>query len=127
VKLIVIASIFLLIGCDSAYKHSNKAENKNTIVLLKFKAQPGKGNEAVSELYRLLEKVEHEPHFVGIKLHIDPKDNTNILLYEEWEDESYYNGEHMNTPHLKEFMTNSTNFLIGPPDITFWKVEREFK
>ena len=45
--------------------------------------------------------------------------HTNILLYEEWGDESYYNSEHMNTVHLKEFIANSRNFLAGPQKFLF--------
>ncbi|MBO0329262.1 putative quinol monooxygenase [[Muricauda] lutisoli] len=103
------------------------ATAKNVIVLLKFKSQPEKGDKTVLELTNLIEKVKEEPNFVSIKLHVDPKDPTNVLLYEEWEDASYYNNEHMNTEHIKSFMANSTNFLTGPPDITFWEVQRVFE
>ena len=106
---------------------SNKYPDQITVVLLKFKAQPDKGDVAVAELNKLLENVKEEPNFVSIKLHVDPADNTNILLYEKWEDQSYYNNEHMNTPHIKEFMTNSRNFLTGPPEITFWKLNSVYK
>ena len=96
--------------------------NENVIVLLRFKSQPDKGSYAVSELTKLANQVKEEPHFISIKIHVDPKDNSNILLYEEWEEENYYNTEHMNTAYIKDFQANSVNFLAGPPDITFWKV-----
>lgn len=63
--------------------------SKNTIVLVKYKTQPDKSKEAINNLTTLIEQVKKEPHFVGIKLHVDPKDPTNILLYEEWQDASY--------------------------------------
>ena len=94
-----------------------------TIVVLKFKAQPNKSDQAISALNKLFEKVKEEPNFVSIKLHIHPLDHTNIMLYEEWEDQSYYNNEHMNTAHLQSFMANSVNFLTGPPEISFWEVK----
>lgn len=125
-KLIFLFSIFILMGSETLYKQSDSSETKNTIVILKFKAQPEKGNEAVTELTKLLEKVKHEPHFVNIKLHIDPNDKSNILLYEEWDDASYYNSEHMETDHIQEFMSNSSNFLVGPPDISFWNIKKIF-
>ncbi|MEJ2594291.1 MAG: putative quinol monooxygenase [bacterium] len=130
----ILAAFFMLAALTSAIVGCNPSENKagtnsgqDIIVLLKFKAQPDKGIQAVKEITGLLEKVKEEPHFISIKLHVDPNDNTNILLYEEWEDESYYNNEHMNTAYIKEFMANSRNFLEGPPDISFWKVENKFK
>lgn len=127
VVLLLSISTIVLIGWYPSEKKSDLKSNQNVIVLLKFKAHPEKGVFAVSEFTKLLENVKEEPNFVSIKLHVDPKDNTSILLYEEWKDLSYYNNEHMNTTHLKEFMENSINFLAGPPEITFWEVKNVFK
>jgi quinol monooxygenase YgiN len=126
-KLILLVSTFILIGCDSIKKQSDTNVADNIIVIVKYKAKQDKGDDAVSELTKLIEKVRQEPHFVDLKLHVDPKDKTNILLYEEWDDVSYYNSEHMNTAHLQEFIAGSRDFLTGPPEISFWKIESEFK
>lgn len=125
IKLILLASIFILTGFDAKDKPSENTEANSIIVLVKYKAQPHKGIEAVTALTKLVEKVKQEPHFVHLKLHVDLKDKTNILLYEEWDDESYYNTEHMSTDHLQKFIASSRNFLTGPPEISFWKIERE--
>jgi len=93
----------------------------NLTVLVKYKTQPDKQKDALSELKALILEVKKEPHFVNIKLLVDPADKTNILLFEEWSDEDYYKGEHMNTAHLQKFIGDSRNFLTGPPDISFWK------
>ena len=127
VLLLLLLSAFLVLGWITNEKELSMQAKQNTIVLLKFKAQAGKGKQAVAELTKLIEQVQGEPHFVSIKLHVDPNDNTNILLYEEWEDANYYNGAHMNTPYMKAFQANSVNFLGGPPEITFWKVENTFE
>ena len=124
---VLIAFSLVLIGCQSSVNNSNNNTGQNTIVILKFKTQPDAGSQTVLELTNLIEKVKLEPNFIEIKLHVDPKDNTNILLYEEWGDENYYNTTHMETDHIKEFMANSINFLTGPPEITFWEIEKEFK
>ena len=76
----------LLIAWLPASNENGKDSNENTIVMLKFKAQPEKGAQTVTELNSLIENVQKEPNFVSIKMHIDPNDNTNIMLYEEWED-----------------------------------------
>jgi len=125
--LILTISTLVLVGWYPDKTKSDIDLEQNIIVLLKFKAQKDQGIHAISELSNLLEKVKEEPNFISIKLHIDPNDNTNILLYEEWKDESYYNNEHMSTTHLKEFMVNSRNFLTGPPEITFWKVKNVYE
>ncbi|MET0760021.1 MAG: antibiotic biosynthesis monooxygenase [Flavobacterium sp.] len=102
-------------------------DNNKMIVLVEYKTQPSKSDEAVTSLTELIENVKLEPHFVNIKLHVDPKDKSKILLYEEWGDETYYNSAHMKTPHLQKFMEDSRTFLAGPPKISQWKIEREFK
>ena len=115
----------LFTGCTKS--ENQEHDSKNVIVLIKYKAQLTKEADAVSALTALIDSVKLEPHFVNIKLHVDPKDKTNILLYEEWSDESYYNSTHMTTGHLQKFIAESGNFMAGPPDISFWQVEKEFK
>lgn len=125
-KLILILSAFIFVS----WSLKNKTEINNTndiIVLVKYKTQPTKENETFVALTKLIENVKKEKHFVNFKLHIDPKDRTNILLYEKWNDELYYNSKHLQTNHLHKFIENSKNFLAGPPEISFWKVEKEFK
>ncbi len=120
--------IFLFSSCtDQKEAGPNENNSTNLIVLIKFTALPSKSNEAFDGLTKLIENVKHEPHFVSIKLHIDTKDPSKILLYEEWSDASYYNTTHMNTPHLLQFMENSQSFLAGPPEISQWRVEKVFK
>ena len=116
----------MLVGYSTSTTAVDTTAEENIIVLVKYKTKSDKAVMAVSELTKLIEKVKQEPHFITVKLLVDPKDNTNILLHEEWNDTSYYNGEHMNTAHLQEFITNSRNFLTGPPEISFWKIENEF-
>jgi quinol monooxygenase YgiN len=117
----------LLLSCQNKQQGTLNPENsQNIIVLVKYKAQPSKSEDAIAGLTKLIEAVKNEPNFVNITLHTDPKDSSNILLYEEWSDESYYNGDHMNTNHLQSFMEESRTFLAGPPGISQWKIEREF-
>ncbi len=123
----LMVSALILLGFSTSDHSSEAAVTGNAVVLIQFKAQPDKSAQAVSELTMLLEQVQDEPHFVRIKMHIDPDDETNILLYEEWDDLSYYQSTHMETDHIKAFQAASTNFLTGPPIITFWTVESVFE
>jgi quinol monooxygenase YgiN len=102
------------------------SDYNNLYALVKYKSQPGKQNEALSALNSLILEVKKEPNFVNIKVLVDPEDKTNILLFEEWSDEAYYKGEHMKTPHLQQFMGDSRNFLAGPPEISFWKLNSNY-
>lgn len=114
----------LFTGCTKS--DNQEHDSKNVIVLIKYKAQLTKEADAVSALTALIDSVKLEPHFVNIKLHVDPKDKTNIFLYEEWSDESYYNSTHMTTA-LTEIHCRIRELSVGPPDISFWQVEKEFK
>ena len=116
---LMIFSIFT--GC------AKKDDGNNLIVIVKYKTLPNKSVDAVTGLKKLIEQVKGEDHFVSIKLHVDQKDNSNILLYEEWDDALYYENQHMQTKHLKEFIVESQTFLDGPPEISFWKVNAVYK
>lgn len=125
---VLLLLVFSFISCNKNSDLITKDNNqKNLIVLVKYNVQPSKSDAAIAGLTELIELVKLEPNFVNIKLHIDSKDRSKILLYEEWRDETYYSSTHMNTPHLQKFIGDSRNFLTGPPEISFWKIEKEFK
>lgn len=121
---------FMLTILTSAYaqqkSESIDKKNSNLTVLVKYKSQPDKYENALSALNVLILEVKKEPNFVNIKMLVDPADETNILLYEEWSDEVYYKGDHMNTPHLQKFIDDSRNFLAGPPEISFWNLNSNY-
>ncbi|MCW5519538.1 antibiotic biosynthesis monooxygenase [Aureitalea sp. L0-47] len=123
-SILLILTTLLHMGIGTATAQT--ANSENAIITVRFKAQPDKGAEAVLAITKLLEQVKKEPNFVSITMHVDAKDDTNILLYEVWSDASYYYGAHMETPHLQQFMTDSRNFLAGPPEIVGWKLQGEF-
>jgi quinol monooxygenase YgiN len=119
-KKLLLSLVFVLAMCfTSVYAQ----QNKNLVVLVKYKTQPGKDSLASSSRKGLRAKGKKEPHYVNIIIHVDPMDKSNILLYEQWADEAYYKGEHMKTAHLQQFMIDARSFLGGPPEITFWKIE----
>lgn len=117
----------ILISCQNNQQGTLDVENsQNLIVLVKYKTLPSMSEDAIAGLTKLIEAVKKEPDFVNITLHIDPKDDSNILLYEEWSNEAYYNGDHMNTNHLQSFMEDSRAYLAGPPEISQWRIEKTF-
>jgi quinol monooxygenase YgiN len=114
-------SLTAFLGCN------NSESKENLMVLVKYKTQQDKSVEAVSALKTLLSNVEKEEHFIGLKMFVDPSDNSNILLSEEWDDEMYYKNEHMKTEHLQKFINESPSFLAGAPEISFWKLNSSYK
>jgi quinol monooxygenase YgiN len=105
---------------------TSESENGDLYVLVKYRTNEEKFDEAVSALNALILEVKKEPHFVNIKMLVDPADKTNILLYEQWDSEAYYKGDHMSTPHLQKFMIDARSFIAGPPDISFWKLNSDY-
>ncbi len=131
-KKITLFLIFLLVGttffflsCNERMDTNNNTTDnaKDLVVLVKYKTQLAQENEALTALKALIENVKKEPNYVSIKMLVDPIDKSNILLYEQWRDETYYKGEHMNTPHLQQFMKEARLYLAGPLDISFWKIK----
>lgn len=121
---VILLFLFCIVSC--AEKSEPIASENNLIVLVEYNIQPTKSNDAIAGLTELIENVSNEPHFVSIKLHTDLENISKILLYEVWNDETYYNTTHMKTEHLQKFMVESRAFLAGPPNISQWKIEKEF-
>lgn len=122
-------TIFALIALTTSFIGcKDKSEQpENLVVLVQYKTLPNKSIDAVTGLKNLIEEVKKEDHFIKIKLHVDQTDNSNILLYEEWDDEQYYKNQHMKTAHLKKFIVESQAFLAGPPQISYWKINSVYR
>ena len=96
--------------------------NDNQItVLIQYQAKLGMGEEAKQELRSLISAVVSEEACIGINLHQDPNDCTRFMLYENWADKDFYIGEHMQTPYIQSFIQKAGDFLVAPPEISFWK------
>lgn len=123
-KQILILTLFI---CSLFASCEKKDSANNLVVIIKYKTQQNKGVDAITGIKKLVEEVKKEDHFVNLRILIDQKDNSNILLYEEWDDELYYKNQHMKTDHLQKFIVDSQAFLAAPPEITFWKTNAVYK
>lgn len=95
------------------------------IVVVEYRARPGKEVVAHRELARLISTVvESEPACSGIELLQNVGDRTHFLLYERWSSRAAYTGPHMQTPHITEFIAKAPGFFAGPPTITFFGTVR---
>lgn len=96
---------------------------KNTpiTVTVHYSAQPGREAAAHAELTALIAQVQaHETACHGITLHRRHDDPGQLLLIERWSSQADYEGDHMQTAHLREFIARAPAFLAGPPTITIW-------
>ena len=98
------------------------APASSIMVTVGYRAQPGKGDEAQAALGKLVATVlATEPACLGIEILRRADDPDRILLHERWTDRDAYEGPHMNTPHLREFIAGAPAFLAGPPEISIWR------
>jgi quinol monooxygenase YgiN len=92
------------------------------LVLISYRAQPGKTEMAAVELSKLIAAVQSEESgCLGITLHQNGDEPARFLLVERWKDRATFEGPHMQTPHLQAFIARAMNFLAGPPEISFWR------
>ena len=90
------------------------------VVLIEYRALPGRENVAQRELSALVATVvEKEPDCGGIEVLRDKDDPTRLVLYERWSSREAYTGPHMRTPHILEFISKAGEFVAGPPSISF--------
>lgn len=98
----------------------------DVMVIISYRAQPGREAQAVRELGDLIATVVREERDChGIQLYQDEADPTRLLLHELWTSQAAYTGPHLQTPHLKAFIARAPGFLAGPPDITFWSLRSD--
>lgn len=96
--------------------------NNNPItVLIHYQAKPEMEKVARQELMSLIASVTSEEACTGIDLHQDPNDPARFMLYETWADRDFYAGEHMQTPYIQSFIQRAGDFLVAPPEISYWK------
>ena len=91
-------------------------------VMIRYLAQAGQAARAKDELEALVKVVlAEEPACRGIWIHENTSAPEQLLLIERWTDEASYTGPHMQTPHIRAFMTRARDFSAGPPEISFWR------
>ncbi|MBK7233679.1 MAG: antibiotic biosynthesis monooxygenase [Saprospiraceae bacterium] len=102
--------VLIFVGATTNFSKTSNV-NMNIVVLVKYKALENKANTAIIEMTKLINSVKKEPHFIKIKILLDPKDSTNIMLFEEWDNAEYYTGAHMQTEHLQKYILDSRSFF----------------
>ena len=75
------------------------------------------GKQDLLDLARDTRRVE--PDCLAIELAQDLDDPTKITMIEKWSSRDAYEGTHMQSPHMKSFIEQSSKYLAGPPDISF--------
>ena len=97
-------------------------ESEYTIVLVSHRLLADCADQAKRELEQLVATVvRDESDCVGIEMMQNVDDPTRLTLVEKWTSREAYEGPHMQTEHIQSFIGRASDFLAGPPDISFWR------
>jgi quinol monooxygenase YgiN len=91
-------------------------------VVVRYRVQPGKLEQAKREVRVLIAQVLPEEGCRGITMLEGVSDPNELLLDELWSDAETYLGPHSETPYLRSFKARAGDFLAAPPEITLWRV-----
>ena len=92
-----------------------------TTILVRYQAQPGQADRALSAIRHLVTAVlVREPACVDIEILQDVDRPEAITLIERWPDREAFLGPHMQQPHIQGFIEGAGAFLAGPPEISFY-------
>lgn len=89
-------------------------------VLVRTQLLPDTIEQGKLDLLDLAREVRKaEPDCLAIELAQDMDEPTNITMIEKWSSRDAYEGPHMQSSHMKEFIQKSSKYFAGPPEISF--------
>jgi quinol monooxygenase YgiN len=94
---------------------------KQLTVLAKVKAREGKEEDVKKELLTLVDLTRSESGCVSYDLHKSKNDNRLFMFYENWTSTEDFDN-HLNMPHLKDFIKRTENMLAEPIEVTLWEL-----
>ena len=97
-----------------------KMQARTVTVLIRTQLLPDsieQGKQDLLDLAREVRKVEAD--CLAIELAQDIDDPTKVTMIEKWSSRDAYEGPHMQSSHMQEFIQQSSQYFAGPPDISF--------
>ncbi len=95
------------------------ADEKITVLAI-LKAKPGSEEELKSLAETLVEPTRAEADCISYDLHQDTAEPARLMFYENWQSKNSLD-QHIQTPHLQDFLSKTESLLTGPLDVTIWK------
>ena len=90
-------------------------------VLIRTRLLPDSIEQGKQALIDLAKEVRNaEPDCLAIELAQAMDEPADITMIEKWSSREAYEGPHMQSPHMKSFIEQSSRYFAGPPDISFW-------
>ncbi len=102
--------------------------NQQAILLVQLQAKADKVDRLKQETLKVISQVLKEWACVSIKLHQNPQDPTQLMLYETWADKNFLlSDKHTNSPYLSDYFRNIEPLLAEPAQWTIWESISEYK
>jgi quinol monooxygenase YgiN len=90
------------------------------MVLIRTQLLPDSIEKGKRDLLDLAQEVRKvEPDCLAIELAQDLDEPTIVTMIEKWSSRDAYEGQHMQSSHMKSFIEQSSKYLAGPPEISF--------
>lgn len=89
-------------------------------VLAKLKAKEAMEEEVKEQCMLLIEPTRHEAGCISYDFHQDTEDKCSFMFYENWTSKQALD-EHIQKPHIQQFMAKAEELLAEPVNITIWK------
>ncbi|MEM9508199.1 MAG: putative quinol monooxygenase [Cyanobacteria bacterium P01_E01_bin.35] len=96
--------------------------NQQVILLVQLQAKADQVEQLKKETLSVIPQVLKEWACVSIKLHQNPDDLTQLMLYETWADRDFLlSDEHKNSPYMTAYFQNIESLLAEPAQWTIWE------
>lgn len=95
-------------------------ENQKVTVVARIKAKPGQEAQVKQELLKLLSPTRSEDGCINYDMHQSINSPAHFLFHENWSSREALN-KHLETAHLKNFLSQADQLLAEPVEITLWK------
>ena len=89
-------------------------------VIAKFTSKSGKEARVKEELQMLLASTRKEQGYIAFDLHQSVDSEGILFFFEEWTSREALN-RHLETPHVKKFLSLVDELLEKPIKASFWK------
>ena len=95
-------------------------QESTVTVLVRTELLPDSIEQGKQDLQDLAREVRRtEPDCLAIELAQDLDNPTNVTMIEKWSSREAYEGPHMQSSHMQSFIEKSSQYFVGPPEISF--------
>lgn len=102
--------------------------NQQVVLLVQLQVKADKVEQLKQETLTVIPQVLQEWACVSIKLHQNPDDLTQLMLYESWANKDFLiSDEHTKSPYMTTYFQNIEPLLVKPAQWTIWENIGEHK